>query len=385
MHKAGERAQGTLAHVRERDAGARLALRPRERADEDRAVRRKLGLGFVALLALASLALPARRGEGLAPPVPAGLRPVRAGLVFDVGGRGDKSFNDAAYAGLERARAELGAHVEYVEPSDADDRVAALRLFAARGFDVVLAVGYLFSRDVDAVSADYPAVRFGCVDYAPPERGAVPANVVGLRFREEEGSFLVGAAAAYTMGAPDAAVGFVGGMDIPLIRRFERGYRAGVREACPGCTVYAAYAGSTPSAFRDPAAGEALAMAQFGQGVGVIFHASGTTGHGVFVAAQRLGRLAIGVDADQYDEMPAVVLTSMLKRVDVAVFETLQDAARGRFERGEAGVRSFGVRDGGLDWVHAGPHARHLRPDTIARVEALRQRIARGELRVEAP
>lgn len=307
---------------------------------------------------------------------------MRVGLVFDVGGRGDKSFNDAAYEGLERARAELGARVEYVEPANADDRLSALRLFAARGFDLVVGVGYMFSRDVDEVARDYPRVRFACVDYNPPESGTVPSNVVGLRFREEEGAFLVGAVAA--LSSRSGVVGFVGGMDIPLIRKFERGYRAGVREVCPACRVLVAYAGSTPSAFRDPAQGEALATSQYAQGAEVIFHASGSTGHGVFVAAQRLRRMAIGVDSDQYDEMPEAVLTSMIKRVDVAVFDTIAALAEGRFLRGPDGMRAFGVADGGIDFVRSGPHARHLRPDVLERVEALRARIARGELSVRA-
>jgi len=343
---------------------------------------------WVPLLALAAAVgtcvLPARRRDAALAPVarPAGVRVVRVGLVFDVGGRGDKSFNDMAYAGLVRARAELGARVEYVEPADADDRVAAMRLFAARGFDVVIGVGYMFSRDVDDVARDYPHVRFACVDYAPPDAGTVGRNVVGLRFREEEGAYLVGAAAALT--SRSHMVGFVGGMDIPLIRKFERGYRAGVAAVCDSCRVIAAYAGSTPNAFRDPARGEQLATAQYGQGVDVIFHASGSTGHGVFVAAQRLRRLAIGVDSDQYDEMPEVVLTSMIKRVDVAVFDTIRGIARGQFDRGRAGIRVLGVSDGAIDYVRSGLHARHLSPEVLQRVNSLRNDIATGRLEVRS-
>jgi basic membrane protein A len=307
--------------------------------------------------------------------------------VFDVGGRGDKSFNDGAYAGLVRARQELGAEVEYVEPADSEDRVSALRLFASRGFDRIVGVGYIFSRDVDEVARDYPGVEFACVDYAPPDDGQIPPNVVGLRFREEEGSFLVGAAAG--LFSRTRRVGFVGGMDIPLIRRFERGYRAGVAEVCPDCTVSAAYAGSTPAAFKDPEKGAALATAQYASGVDVIYHASGSTGHGVFVAAHRYRRYAIGVDGDQHDEMPDVVLTSMLKRVDNVVFELAREALGGRADHGpgasarRGGVRVFGLADGGIDWVHQGPHAALLPPSLVARVEALRGRLIRGELRAE--
>ncbi len=338
----------------------------------------------VALLVLAglSVALPARRRDASALPgrVPTGLRAVRVGLVFDVGGRGDKSFNDGAYEGLVRARRELGADVEYVEPSGGDDRTAALRLFAARGFDRVIGIGYVFSRDVDEVARDYPHVSFACIDYAPPEDGRVPPNVAGIRFREEEGSYLVGALAG--LHSRTHAVGFVGGMDIPLIRRFEHGFRAGVTATCPSCRFTAAYAGSTPSAFKDPEKGAALATAQYASGVDVIFHASGSTGHGVFVAAHRLGRFAIGVDADQYDEMPGAVITSMLKRVDVAIFNVARDAAAGRFDRGDGGMRSFGVVDGGIDYVRVGPHAALLSPAHVAQVESIRVAMVEGRVSV---
>lgn len=334
-----------------------------------------LALGVAAL----TLALPGRAGTS-APAAPARGRRVRVGLVFDVGGRGDKSFNDGAYEGLERVRRELGAEVEYVEPGDADDRAAALRLFAARGFDRIIGIGYIFSRDVDEVARDYPSLRFSCIDYAPPMGGSIPPNVTGVIFREEEGAFLVGAAAGRFSRA--RAVGFVGGMDIPLIRRFEAGYRAGVRATCPTCRVAAAYAGSTPAAFKDPEKGAQLATAQYASGVDVIFHASGTTGHGVFVAAQRFRRFAIGVDADQHDEMPGVVITSMIKRVDNAVFDIALGATDPSRDHRPGGLRVLGLAEGGIDWVHAGPHASALSPALVAEVQALRVRVASGALRV---
>jgi len=148
------------------------------------------------------------------------------------------------------------------------------------------------------------------------------------------------------------------------------------------CRFTAAYAGSTPSAFKDPEKGAALATAQYASGVDVIFHASGSTGHGVFVAAHRLGRFAIGVDADQYDEMPGAVITSMLKRVDVAIFNVARDAASNRFDRGDGGMRSFGVAEGGIDYVRTGPHAALLAPAHVAQVEALRVGIVEGRVAV---
>ena len=198
---------------------------------------------------------------------PSGKGP-RIGLVFDVGGRGDKSFNDSAYEGLSRAEKELGARVSFLEPVGSEDREAALRLFAAQHEDLVIAVGFIFTSDVDAVARAYPDVHFACIDYAGPV-DAMPANVLGLSFREEEGSFLVGAVAGLLSHTHH--VGFVGGMTIPLIRKFEAGYGAGVLAACPTCAVHVAYAGSTPDAFKDPARGRSLAAFEIAAGADVLF------------------------------------------------------------------------------------------------------------------
>lgn len=330
--------------------------------------------GALALLAaslLATALLPARSAA------PAVRSPIRVGLVFDVGGRGDKSFNDAAYAGLLAAAREQGVGFELAEPSGAEDREGAMRLFAARGFDLVIGVGYIFSRDMVEVARAFPTTRFACVDYAGD--AATPANLAGLRFREEEGSFLVGAAAG--LESRTRHVGFVGGMNIELIQRFEAGYRAGVRATCPTCEVHVAYAGTTPEAFRDPLRGKAIAASQIASGADILFHASGLTGSGVFEAARASGKRAIGVDRDQFDESPEVVMTSMTKRVDNVVQDTVRAVVSGSFQ---PGVRSFGVREQGVDWVHEGPHAATLQPGTVTAVEALRGRLEAGELRVPA-
>lgn len=330
-------------------------------------------LGLIVLAVVATF-LPARaaseRVERAAVPR------ARVGLVFDVGGRGDKSFNDAAYLGISRAERELGVEVSYLEPSSTEDREAALRLFAARNLDLVIGVGFIFSSDIDEVARAYPNVRFAGIDYAPGPNG-IPPNVAALAFREEEGSFLVGAVAGFL--SKSGHVGFVGGMTGPLIRKFEAGYAAGVQAACPKCVVHAAYAGTTPDAFRDPAKGKALANAQIAAGSDVIFHASGSTGHGVFEAAADAKKLAIGVDADQYDEMPGTVVTSMVKRGDVAVFDTVRAVIEGRFEGGR---KVFGLSDQGLDYVHDGPHAAGIPEDVKAKVEALRAEIVAGRVHV---
>lgn len=327
----------------------------------------------VAALAALSLLLPAR-GEQ---PARHGARGgVRVGLVFDVGGRGDKSFNDAAHAGLMRAERELGVTAEMLEPSGAEDREAAMRLFAARGFDLVIGAGFIFSSDMDVVARAFPAARFACIDYAP-QGGPMPHNLVGLVFREEEGSFLVGAVAGLMTST--GHVGFVGGMDIPLVHRFEAGYRAGVRHVCPACAISAAYAGTTPEAFRDPVKGKALAIGQIAAGADVLYHVAGATGHGVFEAARDMGVRAIGVDRDQHDEMPGVVITSMIKRADVAVFETIRAVVEGRFQ---GGLTSFGLAEQAVGYVNEGPHAAAIPPVIKAQVDALSARVARGEIEV---
>ena len=331
----------------------------------------RLAALLVAAATTATLVLPARRPH---PPVPTGR--LRVGLVFDVGGRGDKSFNDASYEGLRRAERELRVTTEILEPASSEDREAAMRLFAARGFDLVVGVGFIFSSDIGRVAHDFPAVKFACVDYAAPADGP-PPNVAGLAFHEEQGSFLVGAVAGLLSATRH--VGFVGGMQTPLVRKFEAGYRAGVHAVCPACTVHAAYAGTTPEAFKDPATGKAIAIAEIASGADVLYQAAGATGHGVFEAAHDAGCMAIGVDADQYDEMPGTVVTSMVKRADVAVFDMIRAAAEGQFA---GGMHVFGVADGALDYVHEGPHAARLPPSVIARVEALRPRIADGSLEV---
>jgi len=324
-------------------------------------------LALVVMAVLVTL-LPPRNAR-----VAAAASGVKVGLVFDVGGRGDKSFNDAAYRGLLRAQKELGADVNFLEPAASEDRAAALRDFAAAGYDLVIAVGFVFSSDVDAVAKAFPAVHFACVDYAPPRGGPPLPNVLGLVFREEEGSFLVGAAAGLL--SKSHTVGFVGGMFTPLIQRFEIGYAAGVHATCPACRVLAGYIGATPDAFKDPAKGKAIATSQAASGADVLYHAAGASGHGVFEGAKDQGVLAIGVDTDQHDELPGTVVTSMVKRMDVAVFEAIKDASLGRFE---AKLAVFGLKEDGVDWVHEGPHAAGIPDEVRERVEQLRREVIEG-------
>ncbi|HPH68975.1 MAG TPA: BMP family ABC transporter substrate-binding protein, partial [Kofleriaceae bacterium] len=239
---------------------------------------RSLTFGLV-IVNVVLLALGAVVGRPPAAPAATGIR---IGLVFDVGGKNDKSFNESAWRGLERARAELGVAIEFVEPSGGADRETALRTLAAKHLDLVIGVGFIFSSDLERVAAQFPAVKFAGVDYMPTSEHGPPANLLGLRFREHEGSFVVGAIAARL--SETHKLGFVGGMRIPLIRKFEAGFIAGVHHECPTCDVLSAYAGSEPKAFADAPLGQELASAQFSEGVDIIFHAAGKTGDGVFAA-----------------------------------------------------------------------------------------------------
>jgi basic membrane protein A len=307
---------------------------------------------------------------------------VNVGIVFDLGGRGDKSFNDGAYLGGERAQRDLGAHVRFIEPGDGSDREAGLRLLAAEGMDLVVGVGFIFSDDLTQLAKEYPNTKFAGIDYSVGVDASgrpilPPPNLAALKFREEEGSFLVGALAALV--SKTGEVGFVGGMNFPLIHKFEAGYRAGVKHVCGRCTIVSQYAGVTPEAFRNPGRGKELALSQYQQGVDVIYHAAGSTGLGVFEAARQTGKLAIGVDADQFQEAPGFILTSMVKGVDVAVFESVKWVKEGTFK---GGIYELGLRESGVGYVYD-ENNRSLIPEAVrARVEQLRQDVIAGRIKV---
>jgi basic membrane protein A len=338
---------------------------------------RKL-LILVAALVVVHLALLFVHPSGAAEP-PTG-NAVDVGVVFDLGGRGDKSFNDGAYLGAERAEKELGVRVRFIEPGEGSDRESGLRLLAAEGMDLVIGVGFIFTDDLTQLAKEYPRTDFAGVDYsvATDAQGHVippPPNLAALKFREEQGSFLVGAMAALV--GKSKKVGFVGGMDFPLIQKFEAGYRAGVHQVCPDCQVVSQYAGVTPEAFRNPGKGKELALSQYQQGVNVIFHASGSTGLGVFEAARQTGKLAIGVDADQYKEAPGYVLTSMVKGVDNAVYDAIKRVKEHRFR---GGVYEYGLAEQGVGYVYDVNNEKLIPADVRARLEALKQQIIAGRI-----
>ncbi len=332
---------------------------------------------LAAVLAAALLAGCAKKAE---PPAGGAAAPgssLKVGLVFDVGGRGDKSFNDAAYAGLERAQKELGVPFATLETGEGADREAQMRQLATGGEQLVFGVGFLFSDDIFGLASEFPQVKFACVDYTVKEGQVLPPNLQALEFKENEGSFLVGALAALV--SKTGKVGFVGGMEIPLIKKFEAGYRAGVHAVRPNTEVIVKYAGTTGTAFKDPTKGKELGLAEYNQGADVIFHASGSTGLGVFEAAREKGpgHYAIGVDSDQYAEAPGFILTSMVKHVENAVFQSIRDLKDGRWT---GGVRELGLKEDGVGWVYD-DHNRALIPDAVkAKVDSLKAEIVAGRI-----
>ncbi|MCF7890698.1 BMP family ABC transporter substrate-binding protein [Candidatus Bipolaricaulota bacterium] len=280
----------------------------------------------------------------------------RIGLVFDVGGKGDKSFNDSAYRGLQWAKNGSDEFEEFeslpinfttIEPgSGGAGREDAMRMMASQGFDLVIGVGYLFSDIARSLSESFPNVNFAIVDYSKGE-GEVPSNLVGLSFPEQQGSFLVGALAA--MKTETNKLGFVGGMSSPLIAKFEAGFKSGAWYVNPDLEISTQYVGTTGEAFVNPAKGNEIAKAMYNDNVDIIYHAAGLSGTGVINAAADTGNYAIGVDSDQNYIQPGHVLTSMLKRVDVSVYKTIRDVVNGEFEGGVD--RQFGLAEDGLGYA----------------------------------
>ena len=303
----------------------------------------------------------------------------RVGIVYDVGGRGDLSFNDMAYAGLARAQKEFGASIETrdLEPTaGGENREELLRLLAGEKYDLIFGIGFLFTDSITRVAKDFPNVKFAIVDGFIGDQ----PNVVSLLFKEQEGSFLVGAAAA--LKSRTGKIGFVGGMKIPLIEKFEAGYIAGAKYIKRTIEVFSEYAGTTGEAFRDPVKGKELALAEYDRGADIIYHASGGTGIGVFEAAVVKKRLAIGVDADQSltvkSDQRAQILTSMMKRVDVAVYETIKATTTGQYK---GGVREFGLKENGVGYA-VNDYNKAMIQDVTAKLEALKKDIIAGKIKV---
>lgn len=315
---------------------------------------------------------------------PAETKKIKVGLVFDVGGRGDLSFNDSAYAGLERAQKEFKDKIEvkYLEPSaGGENREQLLRLLAEDGYNLIFGVGFMFTDHIAKVSKEFPDVKFGLID-GFIEGLDEKSNVACLQFKEEEGSFLVGAAAA--LKSKTGKIGFVGGMKIPLIEKFEAGYMAGAKYVNPKVEIVSDYIGTTGEAFKDPVKGKELALKQFKAGADVVYHASGASGIGVIEAATAEKKFAIGVDSDQSltakEEQRPYILTSMLKRVDVAVYDTIKDYVEGNFK---GGYRVFGLAEDGVGYA-LNDYNKNMISDITAKLDEIKDKIVKGEIKVPA-
>ncbi|SDY73667.1 BMP family lipoprotein [Citreimonas salinaria] len=313
-------------------------------------------LGSVAALALSA-------GAALADPA----------LIYDLGGKFDKSFNEAAFNGAQRWAEETGGEFRDIEIQSEAQREQALRRFAENGFNPVVTTGFSYSTIIANVAPDYPDTKFVTIDgYVDPE--AHP-NVLSILFSEHEGSFLVGMLAA--MASESGTVGFVGGMDIPLIRKFACGYAQGVKAVNADATIISNMTGTTPAAWNDPVKGSELAKAQISQGADVIFAAAGGTGLGVLQTAADEGILSIGVDSNQNYLHPGSVLTSMLKRVDVAVYEAMSAG-----EELETGVQVLGLAEEGVGYALDENNAELIGDEMQAAVNEAQAKIIDGEITV---
>ncbi len=313
-------------------------------------------LGAAATLALAA-------GAALAEPA----------LIYDLGGKFDKSFNEAAFNGASRWAEETGGSFRDIELSSEAQREQALRRFAEQGFNPIVTTGFSMAGPIETVAPDYPDIKFVTIDgYVDPEKHP---NVLSVLFSEHEGSYLVGMAAA--MASKSGTVGFVGGMDIPLIRKFACGYAQGVKAVNPDAKVIANMTGSDPSAWNDPVKGGEITKAQIGQGADVVFAAAGGTGLGVLQTAADEGIYSIGVDSNQNYLHPGSVLTSMLKRVDNAVYDAMT-AGEGL----ETGVAVKDLSNRGVGIALDGYNEKLMSFEALASIYDAAAKIEAGEIEV---
>jgi len=298
---------------------------------------------------------------------------VKPAVIYDMGGKFDKSFNEGVYNGVKKFTDETGIEVMEFEVTSETQREQAMRRMAERGATVVLGVGFAQADAIAKVAKEFPNTKFSIIDVTWLDA----PNLRQYGFKEHEGSYLVGVAAA--LASKTGKVGFVGGMDIPLIRRFACGYVQGVKSVNANAEIFQNMTGTTPAAWNDPAKGAELTKSQIDRGADVVYHAAGGTGVGVIRAAADSGKLAIGVDSNQNGMAPGSVLTSMLKRVDVAAYETFKDAASGNFD---TGVKVLGAAEGGVDWALDENNAKLVSADMKAAVEKAKAGIIGGSIAV---
>ena len=315
----------------------------------------------LALTAVGALGIGNAKAEEFAP-----------AIVFDMGGKFDKSFNEAADNGAEKFKADSGVAYREFEVTNPSQREQAMRNMARRGATVIIAMGFAQAAAVETVAKEFPDIKFTLIDMVVD----LP-NVQSVIFKEHEGSFLVGMAAA--MASQTGKVGFIGGMDIPLIRKFALGYVEGAKHVNPGIEVFQNMTGTTPAAWNDPTKGGELARSQFDRGADVVYAAAGGTGVGVYQAAKDAGKLAIGVDSNQNYIHPGTMLTSMVKRVDVAVYEAFMSAKKGTWQ---GGFKVLGLAEDGVGFALDKYNRDLVSTDMETKINAARQDIISGKITV---
>lgn len=312
---------------------------------------------------------------------------IKVGIVFDIGGKNDRSFNAAAWEGVKRAEKELNICLYDVEPGSPTSIEPAMRAFAERNFDLVIGVGFAQGPIMQKVAIDYPDIKFAIIDGVIFEKdGKTPKrNVASLVFREHEGSFLVGMIAASK--SKTGVIGFLGGMDIPLIHRFETGYEEGARYINPNINIVENYVGVTDGAWNNPGKGKELALNQINKGADVIFTAAGNSGLGAFDAVEQYGKndqgeankFVIGVDSNQNGVKPGFVLTSMVKRVDNAVYDAAREVLEGKFK---GGFHVFGLDKDGVAYSLDDYNKALISEEVLQRIEQAKGKIVSGEIKV---
>jgi len=322
---------------------------------------------FIGALAALALAIAGTVGSGAAT-----ADDFSPAIVFDMGGKFDKSFNEAAYNGAEKFKSESGIEYREFEVTNPSQREQAMRNMARRGATVIIAMGFAQAAAVETVAKEFTDTKFTLIDMVVD----LP-NVQSVIFKEHEGSFLVGMAAA--MASKTGKVGFIGGMDIPLIRKFALGYVEGAKYVNANIEVYQNMTGTTPSAWNDPTKGGELARSQFDRGADVVYAAAGGTGVGVYQAAKDAGKFAIGVDSNQNYIHPGTMLTSMVKRVDVAVYDAFMSAKNGTWQ---GGFKILGLAEDGVGFALDEHNRSLVSSDMEMKIEAARKDIISGKIAV---
>src|SRR6478735_1644884 len=312
---------------------------------------------------------------------------IKVGIVFDIGGKNDRSFNAAAWEGVQRAEKDMNICLYDVEPGNPTSIEPAMRAFAERNYDLVIGVGFAQGPIMQKVATDYPNIQFAIIDGVIFEAdGKTPkSNVASLVFKEHEGSYLVGLLAGMT--TKTNTIGFLGGMDIGLIHRFEGGYEQGAKAINPNIQIIQNYVGVTDAAWNNPGKGKEIALAQISKGADVIFTAAGNSGLGAFDAVEQAGKDAdgrathfvIGVDSNQNMVKPGFVLTSMVKRVDNAVYSIIQDVVNGQFK---TGFHVYGLNEDGVGYAMDENNKPLITQEMIDQVEAAKKKIISGQIKV---